>query len=149
MIRELECLCVERLWDLDSFSLKERRLQGVLLVIFQYLKEAYEQLGDQLFKREKSERTRRNGFKLKEGRLKLNMRRKFFTQKVVTYWNQLPRVVVGAQSLAVVKSRLDGAMSSLIWWVSTLPSRGIGTQSSNPSHSVFYYTFTMYCNYNM
>lgn len=53
MIRELECLCVERLRDLDSFSLKERRLQGVLLVIFQYLKEAYEQLGDQLLKGKK------------------------------------------------------------------------------------------------
>lgn len=33
--------------------LKERRVQGVLLMMFQYLKEAYKQLGDQLFKRGK------------------------------------------------------------------------------------------------
>ncbi|KFU88344.1 hypothetical protein M959_02825, partial [Chaetura pelagica] len=48
-----------------------------------------------------------NGFKLKEGRFKLDIRRKFFTMRVVTWWHRLPRDVVEAPSLDLFKGRLD------------------------------------------
>lgn len=38
----------------------------------------------------------------------------------------LPREAVGAPSLEVLKSTLDGAMGNLIWWVATSPWQGIG-----------------------
>ena len=56
---------------------------------------------------------RGNVFKLKEGRFRLNMRKKFFTVKVVRHWHRLPREVVGAPSLEVFKARLDRALSNL------------------------------------
>ena len=48
---------------------------------FQYLKGAYKQQGERLFTRMDSERTRGNGFKPRQGRSKLDIRRKFFTQR--------------------------------------------------------------------
>ncbi|KFV48665.1 hypothetical protein N341_03752, partial [Tyto alba] len=54
-----------------------------------------------------------NGFKLKEGKFKLDIRNKFFT-RVVKHWNRLPREVVDAPSLETLKVRLDGALGNLV-----------------------------------
>ncbi|KFV18170.1 hypothetical protein N340_00397, partial [Tauraco erythrolophus] len=55
-----------------------------------------------------------NGFKLKEGRFSLDIRKKFFTQRVMRHWNRLPREVVDAPSLEVFKARLDEALGNLV-----------------------------------
>ncbi|KFO71824.1 hypothetical protein N303_00105, partial [Cuculus canorus] len=55
-----------------------------------------------------------NGYKLERGRFRLDVRRNFFTMRVVRHWHRLPREAVAAPSLEVFKARLDGALGSLV-----------------------------------
>jgi len=92
------------------FRLEKRRLWRDIIAVFQYLKKA----GEGLLTRACSDGTRGNGFKLKEGRFRLDTRKKFFTVMVVRHWHRLPTEVVDVRSLEVFKARLDGALSSLV-----------------------------------
>jgi len=56
-------------------------------------------------------KTKGNGFKLKEERFRLDIR-KFSTIKVVRYWSRLPRELVNALTLEMLKARLDQALST-------------------------------------
>jgi len=62
--------------------------------------------------------------KLEEGRFRFDIRKKFFTMRVGRHWHRLPREAVAAPSLAVFKTRLDGALSNLVWWKVSLPMAG-------------------------
>ena len=70
----------------------------------------------------------------------MDIRRKFFTQSLVTHWNRLPSEVVDAPSLEAFKARLDMALGSLVWWLATLHIAGgwnsITVVLFNPGHSM-------------
>ena len=89
-------------------------LQADCAAAFQYLKVAHKKAGEGLFTRAYRDSTRGNEFKLKEGRFKLDIRKKVFTLRVVRHWKRLPREVVDAPSLAVFKARVYGALSTLV-----------------------------------
>jgi len=121
MIRGLEHLsCEERLRELGLFSLEEQRLQGDLVPNFQYLKGTYKKDGHRLYSRACSDRKRGNGFKLKEGRFRLDIQNKFFE---------------GGETLAQVAQTscgcpLSGSVQGQVGWDSEQP----GLVEDVPAH---------------
>jgi len=64
-----------------------------------------------------------------------------FSHRVVMHWNRLPKEVVDAPSLEAFKARLDVALGSLVWWLSTLHIAGgwnsmIIVALFNPGHNM-------------
>ena len=88
----------DRLRELGLFSLEKRRLQGDVIAALENLKGAYRKAGEGLFRGACSNRMRGNGFKLEEGRFRLDIRKKFFTMRMVRHWNRLSREAVDAPS---------------------------------------------------
>jgi len=118
MTRGLGPLCwEERLGELGLLSLGRRRLRGDLRAAASAWRgcESWRGAGT----RAGSDGARGDGFKLREGRFRLDTRKKFFILRVVRPWPRLPREAVAAPSLAVSKAKLDGAQSNLMeWWMS-------------------------------
>lgn len=120
-------------YELGSFSLEKRRLQNNLTAAFQYLMKAYKEDRYCLFTWSDNNRTRGNGFRLSDGRNRIDVMVKIFTQRVVRH--RLPRAV-DAPSLEVFEAKMVGAFAcpcpwQMSWnWITF-------NDFSNPRHLMF------------
>jgi len=99
----------DSLRELGLCSPENRRLWGDLRVTFWYLKgeEGGKKEGNRLFSSVCCDRTRGNGFMLKESRFRSDIK-KCFTLRAVKHWHRLAREEMDAPSLETAKVRLGG-----------------------------------------
>ena len=74
-----------------------------------YLKGAYRKAGEGVVVRACRDRMRGHGFKLEEGRFRLDVRKTFFTVMTVRHWNRLSSEVVDGTHVILWAESLQSA----------------------------------------
>lgn len=109
LVPQLRGLSYEKRLDkLKLTTLQDRRIRGDIIEAYKLLTGKEKVSYEQFFKLQISgHNTRGHSLKLAVQRSRLDVRKYFFTQRVVEHWNSLPQFVIEAPSVNCFKTRLD------------------------------------------
>ena len=108
----------QRLEKLGLPSLEYRRVRGDLIETYKILQDIYDPITTKgLFTLNNTNftKTRGHNFKLTKISPNLNIKKYFFTNRVVNLWNQLPGDVVNSSSVNVFKNRIDSLLQKYMY----------------------------------
>ena len=97
----------ERLRRLGLWSLEERRNRADLIQVYRMVNGLSAPRFEEFFCLAGDGRTRGHSMKLVRNRSRLDLRQHFFSERVVSRWNNLQDDVVTAASLNIFKNRMD------------------------------------------
>ena len=101
----------ERLKRLGMFSLRHRRLRDDMIEVFKMIQSIDQVNLGKLFCKDEDRRRRKHCLKIRR-RVNSDIGLKFFTRRVINYWNQLTDEVVSFKSLSTFKIKLDEFMTT-------------------------------------
>ena len=108
LVHGLEKMSYEdRLEALGLYSLQRRRLRGDLIETYKILTGKENIDSSHLFQKANTTDLRGHSLKLYKKRSRLDVRKYFFSQRIVNYWNRLPNDIVTAATTSSFKNRLD------------------------------------------
>lgn len=97
----------ERLKNLNLPTMVYRRYRGDMIETYKIISGIYKQNSETFFKFRNSNRTRGNDKKIYKTFSRLNIRKYFFSQRIVDIWNSLPNNVVNSPSILSFEINLD------------------------------------------
>ena len=115
LIPELRNLPYEiRLKKINLTTLEVRRIRGDLIEVYKILN-GFENIDWKLlFTRAKYDGTRGHSMKLEKKAFRLDIRKYFFTQRVIDYWNALPQTAIDAKNVNEFKGKLEVHLQNII-----------------------------------
>ena len=103
----------DRLKSLGMYSYERRYLRGDMILVYNMFNGIVDLNIENFFEMETSNRTRGHNLKLKKKHCRLDVRKFFFSHRVVDFWNDLPSDVVNSNSLNIFKRKIDEYMNLL------------------------------------
>jgi len=106
--------CEEWLRILGLSSVERRRLRCNHIALYSFLRRGSGKGGAELYCLVSSDRTRGNSSKLCQWRFRLDVRKRFFTKRMIKHWNRISREVVSVSYLSVFQRLLDKTLKSML-----------------------------------
>ena len=108
MLKQCKNLSYEnRLKMLNLPTLTYRRFRGDMIETYKILNNVYDKDVVPLLALNNNVKTRGNSLKLSVNRAHLNLKKFYFTSRIVNNWNSLPDTVITTPNINIFKNKLD------------------------------------------